>query len=217
MKVSLSWLQDYVRIETDIHDLTSALTMAGLEVESIINPFDYLEKVVVGRIIEIKPHPNAGKLKICRVDAGDRILQVICGAPNVKENLLAPLAMPGTVLPDGSLLEACEIRGEKSEGMLCSERELELGEDGSGIMLLPDTPQAGSNITRALNLSDYVLEIGLTPNRSDCLSVIGIAREIAAIQKTRIIYPEVKPPGKNREIHEFTSVNIESPEHCPRY
>jgi phenylalanyl-tRNA synthetase beta chain len=217
MKVSLSWLQDYVRIETDIHDLASALTMAGLEVESITNPFGYLEKVVVGRIIEIKPHPNAGKLKICRVDAGDRILQVVCGAPNVKENLLVPLAMPGTVLPDGSLLEACEIRGETSEGMLCSERELELGEDESGIMVLPGTPQAGCNITRALNLSDYVLEIGLTPNRSDCLSIIGIAREIAAIQKTRIIYPDVKPPGKNREIHEFTSVNIESPEHCPRY
>lgn len=217
MKVSLSWLQDYVRIETDIHDLTSALTMAGLEVESIADPFDYLEKVVAGRIIEIKPHPNAGNLKICRVDAGDRILQVVCGAPNVKENLLAPLALPGTVLPDGSLLAECEIRGQTSEGMLCSERELELGEDGSGIMVLPGNLQAGCNIARAIGLSDYVLEIGLTPNRSDCLSVIGIAREIAAIQKFKIKYPDVRRPGKNQEIFDFTSVNIEAPEHCPRY
>ena len=217
MKVSLSWLKDYVRIETDIHDLTSALTMAGLEIESIADPFDYLEKVVVGRIIEIKPHPNAGKLKICRVDAGDRILQVVCGAPNVKENLLAPLALPGTVLPDGSLLAECEIRGQKSEGMLCSERELELGEDGSGIMVLPGNLQAGCNIARAIGLSDYVLEIGLTPNRSDCLSVIGIAREIAAIQKFKIKYPDIKRPGKNKEIFDFTSVKIEAPEHCPRY
>ncbi len=217
MKVSLSWLKDYVRIETDIHDLASALTMAGLEVESIADPFDYLEKVVVGRIIEINPHPNAGKLKICRVDAGDRILQVVCGAPNAKENLLAPLALPGTALPDGSLLAECEIRGAKSEGMLCSERELELGEDGSGIMVLPGNLQAGSNIARAIDLSDYVLEIGLTPNRSDCLSVIGIAREIAAIQKFKIKYPAVRRPGKNQEIFDFTSVKIEAPEHCPRY
>lgn len=217
MKVSLSWLKDYVRIEKDIHDLASALTMAGLEVESIADSFAYLEKVVVGRIIEIKPHPNAGKLKICRVDAGDRILQVVCGAPNAKENLNAPLALPGTVLPDGSILEKCEIRGEKSEGMLCSERELELGEDESGIMILPGNLQAGSKIARALNLSDYMLEIGLTPNRSDCLSVIGIAREIAAIQNFKIKYPDIKRPGKNREIFEFTSVKIEAPEHCPRY
>ena len=217
MKVSLSWLKDYVRIETDIHDLTSALTMAGLEVESIADPFDYLEKVVVVRIIEIKPHPGAGKLKICRVDAGDRILQVVCGAPNVKENLLAPLALPGTVLPDGSLLAECEIRGQTSEGMLCSERELELGEDGSGIMVLPGDLQTGCNIARAIGLSDYILEIGLTPNRSDCLSVIGIAREIAAIQKFKIKYPDVRRPGKNKEIFDFTSVRIEAPEHCPRY
>ncbi len=217
MKVSLSWLKDYVRIEMDIHDLTSALTMAGLEVESIADPFDYLEKVVVGRIIEINPHPDAGKLKICRVDAGDRILQVVCGAPNVKENLLAPLALPGTVFPDGSLLAECEIRGQRSEGMLCSERELELGEDRSGIMILPGNLQAGCSIVPAIGLSDYVLEIGLTPNRSDCLSVIGIAREIAAIQKTKIKYPDARRPGKNREIFDFTSVKIEAPEHCPRY
>jgi phenylalanyl-tRNA synthetase beta chain len=217
MKVSLSWLKDYVRIEMDIHDLTSALTMAGLEVESIADPFGYLEKVVAGRVIEINPHPNAGNLKICRVDAGDRILQVVCGAPNVKKNLLAPLALPGTVLPDGSLLAECEIRGQTSEGMLCSERELELGEDGSGIMVLPGNLQTGCNIARAIGLSDYVLEIGLTPNRSDCLSVIGIAREIAAIQKIKIKYPDVRRPGKNKEIFDFTSVRIEAPEHCPRY
>ncbi|RPH48264.1 MAG: phenylalanine--tRNA ligase subunit beta [Desulfobacteraceae bacterium] len=217
MKVSLSWLKDYVSIETDIHDLASALTMAGLEVESIAKPFDYLEKVVVGRIIEIKPHPNAGKLKICQVDAGDRILQVVCGAPNAEDNLVAPLALPGTVLPDGPLLTKCEIRGEISEGMLCSEKELELGEDGSGIMVLPDNLRAGSNIASAMNLSDYVLEIGLTPNRSDCLSIIGIAREIAALQKSRIKYPDISPPVKSKEIFDFTSVTIEAPEHCPRY
>jgi phenylalanyl-tRNA synthetase beta chain len=217
MKVSLSWLKEYVRIESDIHDLASALTMAGLEVESVSNAYDYLEKVVVGRIIGIKPHPNATKLKICRVDAGDRIVQIVCGAPNAKENQTAILALPGAVLPDGSRLAKCEIRGEISEGMLCSERELELGDDKSGIMVLSGDYKTGECITSAMNLSDYVLEIGLTPNRSDCLSIIGIARETAAIQKTGIKYPDVCKPDKKKEIIDYTSVKIEAPEHCPRY
>lgn len=218
MKVSLSWLKDYVNIEMDVRDLASALTMAGLEVESIANSFDYLDSVVVGRIVEILPHPNAGKLKICRVDAGNRILQVVCGAPNIAENILAPLALPGTVFPDGSVLQTSDIRGQLSEGMLCSEKELELGDDKSGVMIISGTPEAGIKISEALSLSDCVLEIGLTPNRSDCLSITGIAREIAAIQKIKIDYPLiVKPDVNNKDILKRTSVKIEAPEHCPRY
>lgn len=217
MKVSLSWLKDYVNIERDVRDLASALTMAGLEVESIANSFDYLENVVVGRIVEISPHPNAEKLKLCRVDSGSSIIQVVCGASNIAENILAPLAFPGTVFPDGSVLKTCDIRGQVSEGMLCSERELELGDDKSGVMVLSGTPEAGTKISEALSLSDFVLEIGLTPNRSDCLSVIGIAREIAAIQKVKIKYPVKRQPDNNKEILKYTSVIIEAPEHCPRY
>jgi phenylalanyl-tRNA synthetase beta chain len=217
MKVSLSWLKDYVNIEMDVQDLASALTMAGLEVESVTNSFDYLEKVVVGRIVEISPHPNAEKLKLCRVDAGNSIVQVVCGAPNIVENILAPLALPGTVFPDGSVLQTCDIRGQVSEGMLCSKRELELGDDKSGVMVLSGTPEAGIKISVALSLSDFVLEIGLTPNRSDCLSVIGIAREIAAIQKLKIEYPVKQQPDSNKDILKYTSVKIEAPEHCPRY
>lgn len=217
MKVSLSWLKDYVNIEMDIQDLASALTMTGLEVESITNSLDYLENVVVGRIVEISPHPNAEKLKICRVDTGNSIVQVVCGAPNIVENIFAPLALPGTVFPDGSVLQACDIRGQTSEGMLCSEKELELGDDKSGVMILSGTHDSGTKISEVLSLSDFVLEIGLTPNRSDCLSVIGIAREIAAIQKTRIEYPVKNQPDKSRDILKYTSVKIEAPEHCPRY
>ncbi|MBU3949947.1 MAG: phenylalanine--tRNA ligase subunit beta [Proteobacteria bacterium] len=216
MKVSLSWLEDYVPIETDIYDLASALTMAGLEVESVDDTFNYLEKVVVGRIVEINPHPNADKLKLCRVDAGDRFLQIVCGAPNIKENLLVPLAMHGTLLTDGTLIEVCEVRGQRSEGMLCSEKELELGDDGSGVLVLSDDLRIGSRITGALGLSDYTLEIGLTPNRSDCLSVIGIAREIAAIQKTKIKYP-IANEIDNNKTNNFISVIIEAVNHCPRY
>ncbi|MBU1569620.1 MAG: phenylalanine--tRNA ligase subunit beta, partial [Proteobacteria bacterium] len=217
MKVSLSWLKDYVNIEMDVQDLASALTMTGLEVESITNSFDYLDNVVVGRIVEISPHPNAEKLKICRVDTGNSIVQVVCGAPNIVENILAPLALPGTIFPDGSILQKCDIRGQVSEGMLCSERELELGDNKSGVMILSGTPETGTKISSALSLSDFVLEIGLTPNRSDCLSVIGIAREIAAIQKLKVEYPVRQQPDRNKDIQKYTSVRIEAPEHCPRY
>ena len=217
MKVSLSWLKDYVNIEMDVRDLASALTMVGLEVESVTNPFDYLENVVVGRIVEISPHPNAANLKLCRVDTGDSIVQVVCGAPNIAENILAPLALPGTVFPDGSVLQTCDIRGQLSEGMLCSEKEIELGDNKSGVMVLSGAPEPGTKISEALSLSDFVLEIGLTPNRSDCLSVIGIAREIAAIQKLKIEYPDKQQPDRNKEILKYTSVRIEAPEHCPRY
>jgi phenylalanyl-tRNA synthetase beta chain len=217
MKVSLSWLKDYVNIDMDVRDLASALTMAGLEVETVTNAFDYLDNVVVGRIVEIRPHPNAKKLKLCRVDAGNRTLQIVCGAPNAAENILAPLALPGTVLPDGSILQRCDIRGQLSEGMLCSERELELGDDRSGIMILPGTPAAGAKISEALCLSDFVLEIGLTPNRSDCLSVMGIAREVAALRQLKINYPFKERQDNGREIFKYTSVEIKAPEHCPRY
>ncbi|MFH2046128.1 MAG: phenylalanine--tRNA ligase subunit beta [Pseudomonadota bacterium] len=217
MKVSLSWLKDYVTIETDINDLASALTMTGLEVESVTNTFDYLEKVVVGRIIEINPHPNADKLRICRVAVGDALLQVVCGAPNIKENMLVPFAMHGTLLPDGTLIQACEVRGQRSEGMLCSEKELELGDDKSGVLVLSDNCRAGSSLSAALGLSDYTLEIGLTPNRSDCTSVIGIAREVAAIQKTKIKYPFVNQICNDKKQSNLISVEIEAPDHCPRY
>lgn len=217
MKVSLSWLKDYVTIEADVYDLASALTMTGLEVESVTNTFGYLEKVVVGRIIEINSHPNADKLRICRVATGDSLLQVVCGAPNIKENMLVPLAMHGTLLPDGLLIEACEVRGQRSEGMLCSEKELEIGVDKSGVLVLPENFREGSSVAAALGLSDYTLEIGLTPNRSDCTSVIGIAREVAAIQNTKIKYPSVNQICNDKQKSNFISVVIESPDHCPRY
>ncbi len=217
MKVSRSWLKDYVAINMDPEQLAEALTMAGLEVESISDRYGYLDSVVVGRIDQVKPHPNADKLTVCRVHTKDRDWSVVCGAPNVREGMLAPLAKPGTVLPEGFQLGKSIIRGESSEGMLCSEAELGLGIDKSGIMALDSALNAGDGLAVALGLSDAVFELDLTPNRPDCLSVIGIAREIAAIQKTPLNYPDYTIEDKADTIHKISSVKIEAPDHCPRY
>lgn len=217
MKVSLSWLNDYIDIQMDAAALADALTMAGLEVESVSNRYAYLQSVLVARIAEVKPHPNADKLTICQVDTGDGIRSVVCGAPNVFEGMLAPLALPGTIFPDGNQLEKSVIRGEKSDGMLCSDLELGLGIEGSGIMELDPSLKAGDRLADALGLTDTVFEFDLTPNRPDCLSVLGIAREIAAIQKTPLKYPDYSLNDKNDAVAGLTSVKIEDPDHCPRY
>ena len=183
MKVSLSWLKEYVRVDMDVHDLADALTMAGLEVEAVSDRFDYLKGVVVGRIVEIGPHPDEEKLKLCIVDIGGDTIPVVCGAPNAAKGVLAPCAMPGTCLPDGTVLEKRVVQGQVSAGMLCSEAELGLGNERDRIMELdPDTP-VGALLNQVLGLSDAVLEIDLTPNRPDCLSIMGVAREVAAIEK----------------------------------
>jgi len=217
MKVSLSWLKDYIAVDMDAVDLADALTMAGLEVESVSDRYAYLDSVVVGRIEKVESHPNADKLTICRVNTEDRLLSVVCGAPNVKEGMSVPLAKPGTVFPDGTQLEKSVIRGKSSEGMLCSEAELGLGIDSGGIMELDSTLKVGDRLVSALDLADTVFEFDLTPNRPDCLSVIGIAREIAAIQNTALKYPDYSLVDKKDTIGTLTSVTIESPEHCPRY
>ncbi len=232
MKVSLSWLKDYVSIDLNTDDpidglidspidgLADALTMAGLEVEAVSDRYSYLDSVVVSRIVEIAPHPNADKLKLCNVDTGERIIDVVCGAQNVKKGMLVPCALPGTSFPNGKILEKCLIRGKASEGMLCSTIELGLGITGDGIMELEQNLVVGDKLHHALNLSDAVFEIDLTPNRPDCLSIIGTAREIAVFQKTKLTYPEInlpKPSESAGNISELTSAAIMNPDLCPRY
>jgi phenylalanyl-tRNA synthetase beta chain len=141
----------------------------------------------------------------------------VCGAPNIQIGMLSAVALPGTEFPEGFVLEKSIIRGQLSEGMLCSEGELGLGEDRSGIMTLDPSLSVGSKLTSALALSDTVFEIEITPNRPDCLSITGVAREIAAIQKLRLKYPDVKLVDNGNQIAERTSIKIEAPDHCPRY
>ena len=217
MKVSLSWLKTFVSIDINPQELSSALTMAGLEVEAVSDRYAYLETVKVARIVRVKDHPDADKLKLCEVDTGDHIYNVVCGAPNVRPDMLSPLALPGTRFPNDMLIEKGVIRGVTSEGMLCSQAELELGDDADGIMLLDPALTVGQSLSQALDLSDPIFEIDLTPNRPDCLSIIGIAREVAAILNQELTLPEKELPKPGDAIHQRTSVTVDAPTLCPRY
>lgn len=217
MKVSISWLSDYVAIDMPVDELAEALTMAGLEVEAVTPRFTFLEQVKVARITKVTPHPNADRLRLCEVSSGDRAHRIVCGAPNARENLLVPLALPGAQLPGGLTIKPGKIRGERSEGMLCSGVELGLDADSSGLLELDPELTLGERLDTALGLEDWTLEIGLTPNRPDCLSLMGVAREIAAIQGNAVRPPSAEMPAESGEIGAATSVTIEDRERCPRY
>jgi phenylalanyl-tRNA synthetase beta chain len=217
MIVSLSWLKEYVDIAMPPDKLAEALTMAGLEVELIYDRYEYLETVLIGRVVDISPHPGADHLKICTVDIKDQPLNVVCGAPNVDLNILSPVALPGTQFPDGTVLEKSSLRGQVSDAMLCSEMELGLGLDAAGLMILDASYPVGESLNSVLKLSDYVLEIGLTPNRPDCLSFMGVAREIAAIQNSGLKPFDATLNDRSNQISAITSVTLQDPDHCPRY
>ncbi|SHG06316.1 phenylalanyl-tRNA synthetase beta subunit [Desulfacinum infernum DSM 9756] len=217
MRVSTQWLKDYVDLTVDADTLADRLTMAGLEVESVERPHAFLTQVVVARVDAVRPHPNADKLRLCDVHDGTRIRQVVCGAPNVAPGQVVALALPGAVLPNGQKLSEAKIRGQLSEGMLCSQRELFLGEDASGIWVLDPHLPLGKTLLEAMDLDDAVLDVSITPNRGDCLSMVGVAREVAAICGTQLRYPEITLAEDGPSIHDTASVTIQDPVGCPRY
>jgi phenylalanyl-tRNA synthetase beta chain len=217
MKVSLNWLKDYVPVLLTPEALADGLTMSGLEVESLEDRYQFLRDVVVGRVLHVSPHPHSDHLNVCRVDIGGTAATIVCGAPNVQVDRLYPVARVGAVLPNGTIIAENQIRGIVSSGMLCSETELGLGPDPSGLMELTGAFTPGEPLASALSLFDPVLELGLTPNRSDCLSFIGVAREIAALQHNAVTLPEIRLPDGIADIHGLTSVVIDAPDLCPRY
>ncbi len=217
MLVSLKWLRSFVSPDAPPDEIAHRLTMAGLEVEAV-EPFHLsLERVVVGRILGIRQHPSADHLRICRVQGPGRIYDVVCGAPNVAEGLIVPFALEGACLVDGSEIHSTNIHGVFSQGMLCSERELGLGEDASGIMVLDSNLNPGTPISEALALDDTILDIGITPNRGDCLSVVGIAREVAALFGVPLSPPSISLKEIGPPVETLASVTIEDPDLCPRY
>ncbi|MEJ5358596.1 MAG: phenylalanine--tRNA ligase subunit beta [Desulfobacterales bacterium] len=218
MKISLSWLSQYTAIRRSPSEIAEALTRAGIAVDAVVDRFRYLEGVRVGRIVGLAPHPNAPRLTVCRVETGEeRPRSIVCGAPDLRVGLLVPAALPGAVLPDGTSVAETAVRGVPSEGMLCSAGELGLGADRGGLLELPAGLPVGEALHRALGLSDPVLELDLTPNRGDCLSLIGVAREVAALQGTRLRLPRVRLVENGPPVAERAAVAIEAPEACPRY
>jgi len=217
MIISYNWLKEYVDVDLSPADLAAMLTMLGLEVERIDERFTGMDTVVVAQVQEKAQHPNADKLSVCKVNNGTEILDIVCGAQNFKSGDKVALAQIGTVLPGDFKIKRSKIRGEESCGMLCSEKELGIADESAGIMILSADLQIGIPLFDALSMKDVIFEIGLTPNRSDCLSVIGIAREVAAKLRKKISRPVLNILEDSRRSEDFASVIIEDTDLCPRY
>lgn len=215
MKISYRWLTEWVDTDLAADEVAERFTLAGLEVDSVEPVAPPLDGVVVGEIVAMEPHPDADRLRVCKVQGDSEERTIVCGAPNARVGLKAPLATLGTKLPGGLKIKPARLRGVGSEGMLCSEPELGLGEDSSGLMELPEDAPVGRALSDYLGLDDQVLEIDLTPNRADCLSVRGLARELSAIADCPIAEPAIEPvaPVTQRDIN----IELQSPEDCPCY
>ncbi|NCD24849.1 MAG: phenylalanine--tRNA ligase subunit beta [Deltaproteobacteria bacterium] len=216
MLLSLNWLREFVPYEGTAQALADRLTMLGLEVEEIADPFASLEKMVVGHVVERAAHPSSDHLSVCKVDIGTgEFLDIVCGAPNVAAGQTVPVAPVGTIMPNGLEIKKAKLRGQPSCGMICSERELGLGEGHDGIMVLDAGLRPGTPLCAALGLERVVLDVSITPNRADCLSVLGLAREVAAAFALPLTMPEISVAESGDP---FQGFRIEpDPALCPLY
>ncbi|MGH8721627.1 MAG: YtpR family tRNA-binding protein, partial [Burkholderiales bacterium] len=203
MIVPERWLRSFCNPPMPAEELAQLLTMSGLEVESCASAAPPFSGVVVGEILQVERHPNADKLTVCTVSTGKQNLAVVCGAPNARPGMKAPLATVGTNL-GGLEIKAATLRGVESQGMLCSAKELGLSDDHSGLLELPAAARPGQDVRRVLDLDERVLTFKLTPNRADCLSVLGIAREVAALTGAKLTAPQPKPvAARSKARHPF--------------
>jgi len=190
MKFSENWLRELVEIKADRAALAHALTMAGLEVEELTVLGEGLAGVVVAEIVATEKHPEADRLQVCKVDAGQgELLQIVCGAPNARVGIKVPLATVGASLPGGIAIKAAKLRGVESFGMLCSAKELGIDADASGLLELPLDAPAGQSLADYLGLPDASIELKLTPNRPDCLGLVGLAHDVAALFGSAVKVP----------------------------
>jgi phenylalanyl-tRNA synthetase beta chain len=221
MKISLSWLNEYVDVKdffSKPQELSALLTSAGLEVEAYTDPAKNLAHVVLGQIIELGKHPNADKLTLCQVDVGDgKPRQIVCGAKNHKQGDKVVVALPGAVLPGDFAIKLSKIRDVESQGMLCSETELGFKSQTDGIIILPTNAKVGQAYTEYAGLNDVVFEINVTPNRADCLSHVGLAREISCLLDRKMSLPDAKLKLGSRKTKEHIDVKLNEEELCPRY
>ena len=219
MRISLNWLKEYVDLKgIPVSEIVHELTMSGLEVEDYTDQSELYKNIFVGEVKEVQKHPNADKLSVCKVFNGKEELQVICGAPNVEAGQKVVFATVGSVVPNGKIeLKKAKIRGVESHGMICAEDELLLSENHTGIMVLDSKLNPGAEISNALGLDDVIMEIGVTPNRPDALSHIGVARDIAAIFNKELKYPILNYKETDEDINSIASVEIQDSTNCPRY
>ncbi len=215
MKFSEQWLREWVNPEIGTQELMDQITMAGLEVDGFEPVAGQFSGVVVGEVQSVTPHPDADKLRVCQVSDGTQTVQVVCGAPNVRDGLKVPFAVVGAVLPGDFKIKKAKLRGQPSEGMLCSESELGLSESHDGLMELPADAPVGQDVADYLKLNDVTIDVDLTPNRSDCLSIKGIAREVGVLNSLVVEGPEIQPV---EAVHsEVPDIRIEATAGCPRY
>jgi phenylalanyl-tRNA synthetase beta chain len=216
MKFSESWLRTLVDPELSSEELAHQLTMAGLEVEELDQVAPQFNDVVVAQVLEVTRHPDADRLNVCRVDTGrGEPATIVCGAPNVAVGQRVPCALPGAQLPGDFVIKVARVRGIESSGMLCSARELGIAEDASGLLVLPADAPVGQSIRQCLDLDDRLFTLKLTPNRADCLSLTGVAREVSAITgapATLLQVPDVVPT-----ITDQRAVALDAPAACPLY
>jgi len=217
MKISYAWLQELSGVRWPVTQAAERLTLCGLACESIEPTDRYLGKVVVGEVREVRPIPGADKIKQAVVDTGSEICELVCGAPNVAVGQKVPVALEGAVLAGNLTVKKVKIRGIESRGMICSERELGLSDDHSGIMVLDPTAKLGRPVVDELDYDDYILDFDITPNRGDALSAIGIARDLAALAGTRISYPDYKLKATGRDVNAEFSAASDDHEACPRF
>ena len=225
MKSSLLWMQDYVHVDMtqDPQAFADTLTISGIPVEQVEHWGTEIKKVVTGKILKIDKHPDADKLVVCQIDVGSETLQIVTGAPNVREGQIVPVAVHGAHLPGGVKIKRSKLRGVESNGMLCSAHELGfddsvlLPEERNGIWILPDDTPVGVDAVEYLALQDVVYEYELTPNRADCFSMVGLSREFAVLSNQEAKYPDIVVDECEESISGKVKVSIEDEELCSRY
>ena len=216
MIISEQWLRsEWVNPELDTEALAHQITMAGLEVDAVDPVAGDFSGVIVAQIISAEQHPDADKLRVCEVDTGTGTVQIVCGAPNARAGLKAPLAQVGAVLPGNFKIKRAKLRGVESQGMLCAQAELQISDENAGLMELAADAPVGTDLREYLNLNDRMIEIGLTPNRADCLSIAGVARDIAVLNEVPLKGPVIEPVAP--QISDTFPVDVPAADHCPRY
>ncbi len=217
MKIPLSWLKEYLDVDVPAEELAERLTFSGLEVESIEKIGSDFKGVVVGEVLHITPHPHAERLSICRVYNGQEQVQVVCGAHDFTVGDKVPFACIGTTLPNGQTIKQAAIQGESSQGILCAEDELGISDDHSGLMVLSRDLSAGKPFSEVMGPPEFVLIIEVTPNRPDCLSVMGVAREVGALYGKSLKFPDLSLHESGKPVESYTTVRVNDSEGCQRY